>query len=140
MWDVNIILQYLRTLGPTAYLTLKQLTYQLALTRPSCSADLSSLSLARRHFSPEGVTFFPAILAKQSRQGRLLAEFFFPSFSPDESLCPVHTLRHYELVTSPLRSEGQQELFLAIVKPHRPCSHLLHNCAVAQVCPGGCWY
>ena len=62
----------------------------------------------------------PATLAKQSRQGRLLMEFFFPSFSHDESLCPVHTLRHYELVTSPLRSEGQQELFLAIVKCHRP--------------------
>ena len=57
-----MVLQYLRTLGPTAGLTLKQLTYKLvmllALTRPSCSADLSSLSLARRRFSPEGVTFF----------------------------------------------------------------------------------
>ena len=46
-WDVNTVLQYLRTLGPTAGLTLKQLTYKLAmllaLTRPSRSADLALL-------------------------------------------------------------------------------------------------
>ena len=70
-WDVNSVLQYLKSLGPTADLTLKQLTHKLvmllALTRPSRSADLSSLSLARRRFSPEGVTFLPATLAKQSR-------------------------------------------------------------------------
>ena len=55
-WDVNAVLQYLKSLGPTSGLTLKQLTYKLvmllALTRPSRSADLSSLSLARRRFLP----------------------------------------------------------------------------------------
>ena len=60
-WDVNVVLQYLKGLGPSADLILKQLTYKLvmllALTRPSRSADLSSLSLARRRFSPEVVTF-----------------------------------------------------------------------------------
>ena len=124
--------QYLKGLGPSADLTLKQLTYKLvmllALTRPSHSADLSSLSLARRRFSPEGVTFLPATLAKQSRQGKPLAEFFFPSFSHDESLCPVHTLRQYELATASFRSGDQQELFLAIVKPHKPVT----SCTIAR--------
>ena len=95
-WDVNRVLQYLKSLGPSSDLTLKKLTHKLvillALTRPSRSADLSSLSLARRRCSPEGVTFLPAALAKQSRQGKPLVEFFFPSFSHDESLCPVQTL------------------------------------------------
>ena len=92
-WDVNAVLQYLKSLGPTSGLTLKQLTYKLimllALTRPSRSADLSSLSLARRRFCLEGVTFLPATLAKQSRQGKPLVEFFFPCFPHDENLCPV---------------------------------------------------
>ena len=131
-WDVNIVLQYLKGLGPSSDLSLKQLTYKLvmllALTRPSRSADLSSLSLARRRFSPEGVTFLPATLAKQSRQGKPLVEFFFPSFSHDEGLCPVQTLRQYESVTFPLRLGVQQELFLAIVKPHKPVS----SCTIAR--------
>ena len=80
-WDVNIVLQYLKGLGPSSDLSLKQLTYKLvmllALTRPSRSADLSSLSLARRRFSPEGVTFLPATLAKQSRQGNPWLSFSF---------------------------------------------------------------
>ena len=131
-WDVNRVLQYLKSLGPSSDLTLKKLTHKLvmllALTRPSRSADLSSLSLARRRYSPEGVTFLPAALAKQSRQGKPLVEFFFPSFSHDESLCPVQTLRQYESVTSPLRLGDQQELFLAIVKPHKPVS----SCTIAR--------
>ena len=60
-WDVNVALQYLKGLGPSTDLFLKQLAYKLvmlmALTRPSCSADLSLLSLGRRQFTPEGVTF-----------------------------------------------------------------------------------
>ena len=114
-WYVNAVLQYLKNLGPKSGLTLKQLTYKLvmllALTRPSCSADLSSLSLARRRFCLEGVTFLPATLAKQSRQGKPLVEFFFPCFPHDENLCPVRTLRQYETVTSSLRSVDQQGLF-----------------------------
>ena len=97
----------LKGLGPSTDLSLKQLTFKLvmllALTRPSRSADLISLSLGRRRFSSEGVTFLPSTLAKQSRQGKPLVEFFFPSFSHDESLCPVQTLQQYELVTSPFR-------------------------------------
>ena len=123
-WDVNIVLQYLKGLGPSSDLSLKQLTYKLvmllALTRPSRSADLSSLSLARRRFSPEGVTFLPATLAKQSRQGKPLVEFFFPSFSHDEGLCPVQTLRQYESVTFPLRLGVQQELFLNLTSQYPP--------------------
>ena len=96
-WDVNRILQYLKGLGPSNGLTLKQLIHKLvillALTRPSRSADLSSLSLARRQYSSEGVKFLLAALAKQSRQGKPLMEFFFRSFSHDESLCPVLILR-----------------------------------------------
>ena len=70
----------------------------------------------------------PSNLAKQSRQGKPLVEFFFPSFSHDESLCPVQTLWQYELVTSPFRLGDQQELFLAIVKPHK----LVSYCTIAR--------
>ena len=131
-WNVDTVLRYLKSLGPTSSLSLKSLTYKLvmllALTRPSRSADLVSLDLDRRRFSPEGVTFLPSGLAKQSRQGRTLAEYFFPCFPPDIELCPVHTLRQYESVTLPYRSEGRHALFLAIVKPHLPVA----SCTIAR--------
>ena len=101
----------------------------LALTRPSCSVDVSSLSLARRRFSPEGVTFCLQLwLNSPVRVNPWLNFSGFPSFSHDESLCPVQTLQQYELVTSPFRLGDQQELFLAIVTSHKPVS----SCTIAR--------
>lgn len=122
-WDVQTILQYLESIGPNTSLPLKLLTFKLvmlmALTRPSHSADLASLQLDRRQFRPEGVVFLPATLAKQSAQGKPLSEYFFPSFPHNSELCPVETLRHYEVMTTPLRSQTTAKLFIALVKPHK---------------------
>ena len=125
-WDVRTVLNYIEGLGSNSSLSLKQLSYKLcmllALTRPSRSADLASLQVYRCRFSPEGVTFLPAALAKQSRQGRVLKESFFPSFPHNRELCPVDALHHYIDSTSSLRPEGSVRLFVALVKPHNPVS------------------
>ena len=119
-WDVQTVIQYL---GPSTALPLKFLTFKLvmllALTRPSCSADLVSLQLDRCHFRPEGVVFLPAALAKQSAQGKPLKEYFFPSFPNNPQLCPVETLKQYEVLTVPLRPNTTTNLFIALVKPHK---------------------
>ena len=48
-WDVQVVLRYFESLGPSTSLSLKLLTFKLvmlmALTRPSCLADLASLQL-----------------------------------------------------------------------------------------------
>ena len=125
-WDVQTVIQYLESLGPTTALPLKFLTFKLvmllALTRPSRSADLVSLQLDRRHFRPEGVVFLPAALAKQSAQGKPLKEYFFPSFPDNSQLCPVETLKQYEVLTAPLRPSTTTNLFIALVKPHKAVS------------------
>ena len=58
-WNVQTVLQYLESKGPTSFLTLKSLTFKLtmlfALTRPSRAADPASLQLDHRQFYPEGV-------------------------------------------------------------------------------------
>ena len=120
-WNVQIVLQYLEGLGSSTSLLLKFLTFKLArllaLTRPSCSADLAALQLGHRRFSPEGVVFLPAALAKQSRQGKPLKEFFFPSFPHNSKLCPVKTLKQYEALTATLRPRDVTKLFISLVKP-----------------------
>ena len=109
-WKVDVVLGYLKSLGGNESLSLKHLTWKttmlLALTRPSRSADLSNLSVTRRQYRPEGVAFLPSTLTKQSRQGKPIVEFFFPSFPHDSGLCPVTTLRAYEeRITKSIRSE-----------------------------------
>ena len=63
--------------------------------------------------------FIPSPLAKQSRQGKPLTEYFFASFTDNKELCPVETLRQYQKVTASLRKESTH-MFVAIVKPHKP--------------------
>ena len=131
-WDVQVVLRYIEDLGPSASLSLKLLTLKLvmlmALTRPSCSADLASLQLDRRHYKPEGIAFLTAVLAKQSSQGRTLRKFFFPSFPENDTLCPVETLHHYERSTAALWPKGINKLYVAIQKPHQPVA----SCTIAK--------
>ena len=81
-WNVQTVLKYLDSLGDNDTLSLKQLTLKvamlLALTRPSRSTDLSLLDIAARQYTPDGVTFLPSCLAKQSRQGKPISKFIFP--------------------------------------------------------------
>jgi hypothetical protein len=87
----------------------------MALTRPSRSADIANLSLGHRKYSPEGVSFQPTQVAKQSRPSKAITEFFFPSFSGNPLLCPVITLRAYEDRTKERRGDDNRlNLFIAI--------------------------
>ena len=127
-WDVKVVLDYLESMGETESLSLRDLTLKLAmlmaLTRPSRSSDLAALDLHFRHYLPEGVSFQPVKLAKQSRQGKTQADFFFPSFPHNRRLCPQETLRVYEQRTEKFRSKNGEQahsrLFLAMVHPHKP--------------------
>ena len=90
----------------------------LALTRPSRSADLSQLDLQTRSFKSDGVEFVPVGLSKQSRQGKPIPNFFFPSCPDKPKLCPVLALKSYEKVTGKLRGDVTK-LFVATIKPHK---------------------
>ena len=80
-WDVHTVIAYIESLGENDSLSLVNLTYKtvmlFALTRPSRLTDLAQLHLRFRRYLPEGVAFQPTRLAKQSRQSKPLAEFFF---------------------------------------------------------------
>jgi len=119
------VTSYLESIGNNEQLPMDQLTYKtvilLALTRPSRSVDLANLSLDYRKYSPEGVTFTPTKLAKQSKQSKPLTNFFFPYFPDNKLLCPVTTLRAYEERTKERRNEhNKSQLFIALIKPYNP--------------------
>ena len=121
-WDVQIVLNYLESLGNNDTLSLKQLTlktaFLMAITRPSRTADLSQLDTARLRNNITGVAFLPSVLAKQSRQGRSIVEFFFPLFPDNPALCPVKAIRAYLDRTESLRGT-EVKMFLSYIKPHK---------------------
>ena len=98
-------------------LTLKKF-FLLAITRPSRSADLSQLDSSGMRSSVNGVSFIPSTLAKQSRQGKPIKSFFFPSFPQNPILCLVRTLSAYLDKTNQVRG-SETKLFLPFIKPHK---------------------
>ena len=121
-WDVQLVLNFLQTQGKSETLSLKMLTlknvFLLAITRPSRSADLSQLDTSRMRSGVNGVSFIPSTLAKQSRQGKPIESFFFPSFPQNPILCPVRTLSVYLDKTNQVRG-SETKLFLSFIKPHK---------------------
>ena len=61
----------------------------MAPTRPSCSADMSSLDIQTRTYVSNGMTFRATHLSKQSRSSKSMSDFFFPAFKKEENICPV---------------------------------------------------
>ena len=126
-WDVSVVTNHIVSLGDNQNLAFADLTLKLvmllALTRPSRSMDLTNLDIRFRHYSPEGVTFQSAKLAKQSRQTKPVRDFFFPKFEQNKKLCPVLTLQEYEKRTTDKRSpNGSTQLLIAMIRPHKPVS------------------
>ena len=129
-WDVGVVIEYLKTLGPNESLSLRMLTLKttmlMALTRPSRAADLCSLDIQARSYVTNGVIFRATHLSKQSRASKPLADFFFPAFQEDVNVCPVSTLRVYEDRTLQFRNDGTGEmkskLFLSWIGKHSPVS------------------
>ena len=121
-WDVQKVLNYLDSQGKQTPLSLKALTlrtaFLLAITRPSRSADLSQLNIIRIRSGAKGISFLPAPLAKQSRQGKPIESFYFPAFLANTAICPLKTLDTYLDKTKQLR-ENENRLFISFIKPHK---------------------
>ena len=116
------MLDFIESEGQPRALPIKALTlrtvFLMAITRPSRSADLSQLNIQRMSYTASGVSFMPTVLAKQSRQGKPITEFFFPSFPENTTLCPVSSLKVYLDLTKQLRGE-EPRLFISFIKPHK---------------------
>ena len=124
-WEVSLVLDYIKALGPNEKLSLKILSRKLAtllaLVLAHRSSDLSRLTLQGRKYSANGVSLRLSGLAKQARPGKekSLQPVFISRYSEDKLLCPVACLKAYEKASASFRKENQQ-LFLAVISPHNP--------------------
>ena len=121
-WDVSKVLNYIRPLGLSGSLNLRQLTHKLAmllaLANASRASELHALDIRFISRKDGGVLFTLADHTKTSGPGKS-KRIFLPSLRQDELLCPVVTLWEYLERTTVLRRELHQ-LFLSFVRPFNP--------------------
>ena len=126
-WDVNTVLEYVRSQGCNLALTLRQLTLKLAmllaLANASRSSEIHALSTQHMVRSTGGVKFLLNKLTKTDRPGKPTSELCYSHFLEDPLICPVETLERYLEATKVIRVvPSKQQLFLSFVKPHNPVS------------------
>ena len=94
-WEVSLVLDYIKALGPNEKLSLKLLSRKLAtllaLVLAHRSSDLSRLTFQGRKYSASGVSLRLSGLAKQARPGKdkSLQPVFIARYSEDKLLCSV---------------------------------------------------
>ena len=128
-WSVNQVVTWLdkQDTHSIPLLALAMKTVILcALSRPCRSAELANLSFKSLSFSPEGVSVAPLVPPKQCQPGTAIKEYFFPSFSDNNNICPVTTLQYYCKKTQKLRTleNGQMKpaVFQTSIKPYGPAT------------------
>ena len=125
IWDVNIVLDFLRKLAPIYKLSLKQLTLKLtmliALVTAQRAQTLKKLKISNLRYEGSSAIFRSSEFLKQTRPGHMGFTLSLRDYPPDRRLCLVHYLKFYLNVTKKLRN-GEDQLFVSFRKPHGPVS------------------
>ena len=106
-WDIDAVLEYLRSLPLNQDLPLKILSQKLsllfALTAPKRSSELKLLDLRFMRILPEGVVFELPGMTKTSSD---VTPVFFAKFDECETLCVLRCLQSYIARTDGFRPPG----------------------------------
>lgn len=124
-WDVNIVLDYLKTLSPVRSIGLSQLTQKLVTLFVLLSAQRAQtihlLDVRNMRLSFSRVQFEIGDVVKQSGPGRHVEQINIVAYAPDRRLCIVTVLKEYLRRTLELRGK-ETKLFVATTKPHKAVS------------------
>jgi hypothetical protein len=120
IWNVEIVLVYLRKLSPVKTLTLKDLTLKLvmllALTCVTRAQTLHLMSLDYLEKKTSSFSFCIVENLKQSRPGYTNPMFKVKSYPVDRRLCPLLVLKEYLFRMKNRRKS--QYLLVSYIKPH----------------------
>lgn len=123
IWDVRVVLDYLKTFDASSALSLKELTLKLTvllcLTTGQCGQTIHKFDI--NHIQDLGDRYRISVheKLKQTKPGRHLEPIELLAFPEDKELCVVQHLREYIHRTDPLRKDHSQ-LLLSYVKPFKP--------------------
>ena len=124
-WDVDIVLNYLKTLSPVKTLSLAKLTKKLLMLLLLLSGHrgqtIHLLDIRNMTLTNSKAKFQIGDIIKTTSPGHHVNALSFSAYAPDRRLCVIRTLTQYLTVTEPLRGT-ETLLFVTIKKPHRPVS------------------
>lgn len=126
-WDVNLVLQYIGTMGNSQELSLKDLTLKLvmlvALTTAQRGQSLHLLDTLNMVQEETAYTFLLDSNLKQSKPGRSTSELVVKlyAYPHDRNLCVVNACSVYLDKTKSLRG-SESHLLITHQKPHKRAS------------------
>ncbi|XP_028392200.1 uncharacterized protein LOC114531256 [Dendronephthya gigantea] len=125
IWDVNVVLNYLKNQGIPAALSLKQLTLKLTmllclLTGQRCQT-VHSMDIKYMQKMTDRYRITIQQKLKQTKSGKHIDPIELMAFDEDPGLCVVQHLDEYIERTAKLRDKHTQ-LLISYVKPHRSIS------------------
>ncbi len=125
IWDVSVVIKYLKSLGENTQLCLQDLTMKttmlLALVTGQRCQTIQVLNIEQMVKSDDMWSFHINKLLKTSRPGKHFGKIEIKAFTADKVICPVNILKEYVARTLPLRKNNSQ-LLLSYQKPHKPVS------------------
>ena len=119
---ISKVLSYLKRLSPVEDISLKMLSYKLAmliaLTHASRSQSLSLITLTGLVKDSDSYTLYYSSLLKQSRCGRSNPVLKLRKYNLDKRICVVNTLQEYIQCTKSLRRH-ETRLFISYISPYK---------------------
>ena len=133
-WDINQVLDYIKSLPANMDVSLDLVTGKLAtlmpITAPKRSSELGLLDLNFSKKHPEGISFSLPDMTKTSSE---VCTVFFASFPSANAICVSTTLDAYLNRTAQAREHLSSQtgvpnpLFLSYHRPYKPVKH----CSIA---------
>jgi len=125
IWDVSVVLQYLKTLHPLSSLTLKDLTHKLVMLISITTAQrlqtLHMLNIGLMEIQNSAVVFSFDKPMKQSNPRNAIRPLILEAYLPDKALCVYNVLLEYISRTESIRGVEQQ-LLVSYQKPYKKVS------------------
>ena len=124
VWDVGMVITYVRGLGRNECMSLRDLTLKtvaiLSIVTSQRVSSVAYFSLDQTFFTLDKVIFVPVKLGKHHRQGKKIRKVTIKAYPGDPRVCAVETVRAYIARRRPLSEENQ--LMVTHRKPYRPAS------------------
>ena len=125
IWDVKIVLDYLRKQSPAKALNLKQLTLKLtmliALVSAQRAQSIHQIHLDRMRWRKSSVELCFENTLKQNKPGNTGLNVTLDAYPPDRRLCIVNYMKEYVERTRTLRGI-EKHLLITCKKPHHRAS------------------
>lgn len=125
IWDVNVVLKYLKSVAPATRLSLKELSYKVTMLLLLLSGQrlqtMKLLNIRDFSYTSSSFSFQISSKVKQTRPGTHLPSLTFKAYAPDRRLCVYTYLKEYLARTEKLRGQETQ-LLISFQKPYKGVS------------------